>query len=194
VKYSFIIFFLTLSFISSAQNDICPLKVGETIPKITLQDFENKETDLAKLCQKPTVLIFFRGGWCGYCSRHLSAIQEAKEDIEKLGFQIVAITPDQVSRLPKTIKKTDLDYTLLSDSKADAIQKFGLAYTVEGAMQKKFDQYKISLKEWSGEKHNMLPVPAVYIINEGEVLFNYVNPNYSKRLETSTLISLLKTL
>jgi peroxiredoxin len=121
-------------------------------------------------------------------------VQEAKEEIQKLGYQIVAVTPDKVSSLSKTIQKTKLDYILLSDSKADAIQKFGLAYTVEGEMKKKFDKYKINLTDWSGENHNMLPVPAIYIINKGEVLFNYVNPNYSKRLETNTLLSLLKTI
>ena len=53
---------------------------------------------------------------------------------------------------------------------------------------------QINLEKRSGEDHNMLPVPAVYIINKGEVLFHYVNPNYKKRLQAETLISLLKTL
>ena len=194
MKALLISFFTMMSFLCSAQNDICPLKVGEVIPETVLKDLKNTNTDLAQLCQKPTVLIFFRGGWCGYCSKHLSAVQEAKEEIQKLGYQIVAVTPDKVSSLSKTIQKTKLDYILLSDSKADAIQKFGLAYTVEGEMKKKFDKYKINLTDWSGENHNMLPVPAIYIINKGEVLFNYVNPNYSKRLETNTLLSLLKTI
>lgn len=194
MKYCFTILFVALSFLSQAQEAVCPLKVGEKIPEITLQAIDGQGVNINELAQKPTVLIFVRGGWCGYCSKHLSAIQEAKKDIETLGYQIVTITPDKVSNLPKTISKTSLDYTLLSDSKAEAMQAFGLAYRVEGALKEKFDSYHIDLGEWSGESHAMLPVPAVYIINKGEVLFQYVNPNYTQRLKTETLISLLKSL
>lgn len=176
-----------LTFLCSAQNDICPLKVGEKIPTINLQNIESETFNLNEQCQKPTVLIFFRGGWCGHCSRHLSAIQEAKEDIEKLGYQIIAITPDAPSKLSKSISKADLEYRLLSDAKTEAIDAFGLSFKVEGKMANR-------VNEWNGSEINKLTVPAVYIVNEGEVLFNYVNPNYSKRLKAETLISLLKTL
>lgn len=194
MKFFLSFLLLFTSIFCDAQNDVCPLKVGEQIPNLELEDIDSKKVELSELCQKPTVLIFFRGGWCGYCSKHLSAIQEAKDEIEELGYQVVAITPDQASKLSKTVTKTKLDYILLSDASADAIQAFGLAYKVEGKMAEKFKKYKIDLTDWSGDSHNMLPVPAIYIVKEGEVLFNYVNPNYSQRLKAETLISLLKTL
>ena len=114
-----------------AQSEVCPLKIGETIPTIELKNIKNQAVNLNELCQKPTVLIFFRGGWCPYCRKHLSAIQEAREDIEKLGYQIIAITPDKVSKLSKTVNRKDLDYTLLSDAKVEAAKAFGLAFKVD---------------------------------------------------------------
>ncbi len=194
MKILLTIFLFTVGFFANAQNDVCPLKVGEKVPSLMLLNIEGEEVDLNVVTQKPTVLIFFRGGWCGYCSKHLSAIQEAKNDIEKLGYQIIAITPDQVSKLSETVDKTKLDYLLLSDASATAIDAFGLSYTVEGEMAAKFKKNKLDLAAWSGQEHNKLPVPAIYIIKEAQVLFNYVNPNYTKRLEAETLIALLKTL
>lgn len=179
---------------TNAQNDICPLKIGEQVPATLVKDIDNKTVNLNSVCQKPTVLIFFRGGWCPYCKKHLSAIQEAKEEIEKLGYQIIAITPDQISKLPKTIRKKDLEYTLLSDSKIEATKAFGLAFKVDDKTIRRYKKFNINLEKWSGEKHNNLPVPAVYIIKKGEVLFNYVNPNYKHRLKAETLIAVLKTL
>ena len=45
-------------------KDITPLKVGDLVPSATLATVEGKPFDLRKMTQgKPTVLIFYRGGW-----------------------------------------------------------------------------------------------------------------------------------
>jgi peroxiredoxin len=85
-----ILFTLVTLFVSSTifskdpMFDVCPLKVGEKVPEgITVTDDKGKAIVLDQfLKEKPTVLIFFRGGWCGYCSKHLADIQDAKKDIE----------------------------------------------------------------------------------------------------------------
>ncbi len=43
---------------------ICPLPIGSVIPQINLQTLDAKPFDLnAQLKTKPTILIYFRGGW-----------------------------------------------------------------------------------------------------------------------------------
>ena len=55
--------------------------------------------------------------------------------------------------------------------------------------------YKIDLTEYSGEKHGLLPVPSVFIVNKkGMILFEYVNPDYKVRLEAKTLMEQAKLL
>ena len=86
-------------------------------------------------------------------------------------------------------------YEIFSDSKAQLITAFGLGWEVDHTNYVKYrDQYGIDTEEWSGEEHHVLPVPAVYIINDGVVQFNYVNPNYSIRLKAETLLAILKSL
>jgi len=47
-----------------APNKICPLPIGSPVPAITLQTLDAEPFDLnARLKNKPTVLIYFRGGW-----------------------------------------------------------------------------------------------------------------------------------
>ena len=55
-------------------------------------------------------------------------------------------------------------------------------------------EYKLDLEKWSGEEHHSLPVPAIFIIKEGVVQFQYVNPNYNTRMKAKTLLAVLETL
>jgi peroxiredoxin len=97
-------------------EDICPLLIGESIPKATLQDSEGKQVELSKLLgNKPTVLVFYRGGWCPYCSVQLSGLVKIEKEILDLGYQMIAISPDDYRNLQTTESKESINYTLLSD-------------------------------------------------------------------------------
>jgi len=56
-------------------EDISPLLVGEKIPNGILIDQNGEEVNLNKVVkQKPTVLIFYRGGWCPYCNQQMASL------------------------------------------------------------------------------------------------------------------------
>jgi hypothetical protein len=49
---------------AGSPGEICPLLVGDTIPQMTLETVEGDSFDLnTAVKEKPTVLIFYRGGW-----------------------------------------------------------------------------------------------------------------------------------
>lgn len=177
--------------------DICPLKVGEELPIQTEIYTEKGEPIKLEnvLKNEPTVLVFYRGGWCPYCTRQLSGLQAVKLTIDSLGYQTVAVCPDDFTKLDSSLKESGASYQLYSDKKADLIQAFGLGWALDDELFNKYkNKYGLDLEEWSGEKHHVLPVPAVYIIVNNEVVFNYINPKYSTRLEPETLIALLSSI
>jgi peroxiredoxin len=46
-----------------------------------------------------------------------------------------------------------------------------------------------------GQNKGFLPVPSVFVVDKaGEILFEYINPNYKKRLNGDLLMAVLKTL
>lgn len=50
--------------VANAPDQICPLPVGSAVPAMQLQSLDGKPFDLtAALKTKPTILIYFRGGW-----------------------------------------------------------------------------------------------------------------------------------
>lgn len=197
-----LVVFIVLSIASTAQAqdeifDICPLKVGEMVPgHVKLYSADGDSTSLGfEVVNRKTILVFYRGGWCPYCIRHLSALHEIKDEIEDLGYDLIAITPDQFDSLGATEAKAEVDFTIYSDSKAEAIEAFGLGWRMNDELYKKFvEAYDLDITEWSGNNHRILPAPALYVIEDGMVIFQYVNPNYQVRIKPETLLAVLKTL
>lgn len=194
----FLSFFLSLQLSAQDQMyDICPLKIGEEIPKsinITNSDGESIEFNNV-LAEEKAIVVFYRGGWCPYCTRHLSALGQIKDEIDSLGYKLYGITLDQFDSIAVSQVKSQTEYEIFSDNKAELVTAFGIGWEVDDSNYIKYrDSYGIDVVEWSGEKHHILPVPAVYIIEDGVIQFSYVNPNYSIRLKPETLLAILRSL
>ena len=145
--------------------DICPIKNSEEIPKATIYTIDGKKENIKTFIgNKPSVIVFYRGGWCPYCTRHLSALGQVKDQIDSLGFELIGITPDNFSKLNVSIERADsIDFALLSDKDANAMKAFGIGWKVNDKLYKKYkDSYNMDTEWWSGSDHHILPVPAVF--------------------------------
>ena len=180
--------------IAASASETHPLTVGAPVPDAALRTVAGAPVSLADVVKgKKTVLVFYRGGWCPYCNLQMADLQARVGELEGMGYAVVAISPDTPEELRKSVEKNKLDYTLLSDSKADAIRKFGLAFRVEDALVAKYkDSYKIDLERSSGETHHILPVPAVFLIKDGRVAYAFSNPDYKVRLKGDALVAAAK--
>ena len=165
-------------------EDVSPLLAGEQIPILHLPKASGEMFDLNKsVSETPTILVFYRGGWCPYCSKQLAGLQEIEKDLTKMGYQIIAISTDSPDNLGKTMNKEKLSYSLLSDADLNAAKRFGIAYK----SPKNYDKF---LPETSGGKNvdKLLPVPSVFILNKkGSILFEYINPDITQRLSAPLL-------
>jgi len=178
--------------VTQAQTNPTPLKVGDSIPDVKLRTEDNREVRLRKLTsEKPAVLIFYRGGWCPYCNRHLQALAGIEEDLNKAGAQLIAISMDQPGKLKATPDRGQLRYRLLSDGDAAAAEAFGIAFKVDDALVKKYKEaYHIDLEAASGNNRHILPHPAVFIADtNGVIRFAHVNPDYKVRLEPDKILA-----
>ena len=177
-----------------AAQKVCPVLVGTVIPDVTLQEVNGNTLRLMdRISQKPTVLIFYRGGWCVYCNRQLGQLKEIEQEILDAGFQIIAVSPDRTAEVKKTYDQHELNYTLLSDSTASAATAFGIAFRVDQPTLDRLAGYNIDLNAASGHDHHILPVPSVFVLDKkGTILFEYVNPVYSTRLNPAVLLSAVK--
>ena len=187
-------FLLVGTLLARAETIPSALKVGDSIPDVTLRTVEEKEVSLRKLVSdKPAVLVFYRGGWCPFCNRHLQSLSSIEEDLTKEGVQLIAISMDQPSKLRETMLKDTLDYTLLSDSDANAVKAFGISYNVDNATLEKLKGHNVDLDAAAGNRHHILPHPAVFVINrKGVIRFAHVNPDFKVRLEPAKVLEAAK--
>lgn len=161
-------------------QDVSPLLVSEKIPAVSLFDPSGNTVDLtALLKEKPSILLFYRGGWCPYCTRQLADVATVQQDLEQMGYQVIAISPDRPEKFEATGKKASGSIRLLSDGNGELSRAMGIAFAAPA-------NYEKILKDNADPA--FLPVPAVFIVNEeGTILFEYINPDYKVRMPAALL-------
>jgi peroxiredoxin len=180
--------------VPTSADDVKPILIGQEVPAITLTTPEGRSVSLNTLLkEKPTLLVFYRGGWCPYCNLHLAELRKIEQPLKDMGFQIIAVSPDKPEELTKTGEKHALGYTLLSDSKAEGIKKMGLAFEVDLATRSKYKAYDIDLERSSGEDHHLLPVPAALLVDTNQIVtFSFISPNYKVRVDNDVIMAAAK--
>lgn len=171
--------------------EVTPVLTGTRIPDVAVRDIEGDSVRLRSLVnQKPTVLIFYRGGWCPYCNKHMAELQQVENQLVEMGYRIAAISPDRPELLKESLNEHDLSYSLFSDSPMTAAKAFGLAFRLDDETFNRYKNNGMDLTARSGYDHHLLPVPAVFLVDtEGMIRFQYVNPDYKVRVKSRVLLA-----
>lgn len=180
--------------IADKAENVTPLLNGTAAPNVTVRTADGSPVSLqALLMQKPTVLIFYRGGWCPYCSRQLAELKSIEQDLVNEGYQVLAVSPESPEKLQSQKLETEFAVTLISDESLDAIRGFGVGYYVPNDTRKLYkDRMDVNLTVDTTEQA-VLPAPAIFIIDEaGTVQFSYVNPDYTVRPSAALVLSAAK--
>lgn len=176
--------------VAASAKETKPLAAGDPIPDLPpMKASDGKTVDLTEVPAGETrVVVFFRGGWCPYCMTHLADVARIQPTLEKGGVPIFAISPDTPDRLATTVGERKLPYTLLSDSTAAAMRAFGVAFAVDEDTKAKYLGYGVDLADWNGTDAWVLPVPSVFVLREGKVVFAHAEPDYTKRLSGAEIL------
>lgn len=171
-------------------EDCSPLLIGEEFPLEDIKDINGKIVSLDDLTEdKKTIIVFYRGGWCPYCNDHLSALAQVEREILDLGYNIIAISPDDFQNISDVKDKHGFNYSLYSDIDANLMKKVGIAY------KSNFTSKVVMKIKTKGEVTELLPVPSIFIVNEnGTIIFEYIHIDYKTRISAELLIAVLKNL
>ncbi|MFT5838816.1 MAG: peroxiredoxin [Flavobacteriales bacterium] len=204
LKIGLTIFILTLTLhthaldrtqIADSAQNVTPLLIGQSAPNITLQTVDGDPVSLKALTmQKPTVLIFYRGGWCPYCNSQLTGLKEIENQLDELGYQILAISPETPAQLQEQKLQTKFTVKLLADPDLEAISGFGVGFYVPDKKRTTYkSKWDINLTSEQSSGKAVLPAPAVFILDtRGKVKFSYVNPDFKIRLSPELLYQAAK--
>ncbi len=184
---------LTLAISSFAQfTSAYPqgLKVGEIAPQLTGIDQNGKKINLKEILEKgEVVLVFYRGQWCPYCNKELSAINDELQTINTKGATVIAITPETAENINKTIEKTNVLFSIIQDDGLTIMKNYKVNFTVDEVTLTKYKNYGIDFEKVNGSNGSNLPIPATYIIDKnGKIKYVFFDPDYKKRASVKDII------
>ncbi|MBT7375900.1 MAG: redoxin domain-containing protein [Porticoccaceae bacterium] len=147
------------------------LEVGSAAPDFKLQSLNGDWISLSELQGNKVLIIFFRGHWCPFCVGHLQDIQTVLPALEKLGYQILAISPDDAGDMQKMADRMDRPYQFLSDIDLSATDLYGIRNDKD------------------------LPHPAMILLDQkGLVQWFYIGEDYKTRPSAAQLKQVLDRL
>jgi peroxiredoxin len=172
-----------------------PLSAGAKAPVAILDSLDGSRLDLAEVfAAKPTILVFYRGGWCPFCNRHLASLADAELAFRRLGYQIVAISPDPVPDLSTTATRQHLRYRLLSDRQLKVSAAYRVAYQIPAADEKDYRANGIDLPKIPGATDYWLTIPTAFIVGrDGTIKFVFFNSDPSIAIAPAELIAAAKS-
>ena len=167
--------FLLVSLCSIAQDELTGLKVGDVAPDFSLYNQNDNMFKLSKaLVNGPVVVFFYRGSWCPFCNKYMKNYQDSLYLIKAKGAMLVAIGPQGMGGVEKSIAKTGATFPLLIDSEKKVCAK-----------------YKTISKEdsFNGEAN---PIPALYVIGkDGKIKYVHFPDSFEQRASISEVLKYL---
>ena len=169
--------------------------IGDIAPDFSLTNAVKEQTSLYEYLEKgPVVLTWYRGGWCPYCNLTLQRLQQIMPDIQQLGGNLLALTPELPDQSLSTVEKHELNFEVLSDVGNKVARTYGLVFKLTNEVadiyQKSFD-----LHGYNGDESNELPLAATYVIDQNKVIqYAFLDAEYRHRAEPYEILEVLRTI
>lgn len=103
------------------------MKIDEKVPAFSLQDQHGELRSLAELTAAgPLVIFFYPLAGSGGCTKEACHFRDLAAEFAEAGATLVGISTDSVAKQLDFATKNRLDYPLLSDTKGEVADLFGV--------------------------------------------------------------------
>jgi peroxiredoxin len=173
------------------------LKPGATAPPFTLKNQHGEDVSSAALLKRgPLVVSFTRGSWCPYCSAEVRALNEAYDQFQQAGIELVVLSPQSLHRSQKQAMAEKLKFNLLVDTDNQVGKAFGVVYTFPEDLKNVYlKALKTDIQAINEADVWQLPIPARFIIDGSGVIRDAkADPDYRFRPEPEEVLDIAKRL
>ena len=166
---------------------------GEAMPTFILPDENGNLVTLTSLVTRgPVAVMFFRGHWCPYCRLNVRAVIQAKDRIERMGANIVAIMPETQQFTRQFKADSGAPFPVVTDLDNGYALSLNLAIWLGAEIQGLLSYQDMA--RFHGNDGWMLPIPAVFVVgHDGLVKARFVDPDFRKRMEIEDLLNALES-
>jgi peroxiredoxin len=169
-------------------------KPGEIMPDFVLPDEAGRLVCLSDLLDKgPAIISFNRGHWCPYCKLNVDALAKAAPDIENLGVQIVAISPETQAYGAALRDYAKAPFHVLTDIDGGYALELNLLFWVGDEKRNAMCAGGYDVAPYQGNETWMLPIPATFVVGQdGIVKARFIDPDYRHRVDIEDLLAALR--
>jgi peroxiredoxin len=172
------------------------VRAGDTAPDFSLPDQRGQLHSLAAgVASGPVVLVFFRGGWCPFCSLTLRALDRLVPQLKAAGASLLAISPQTQAASLSTAERNSLRFPLLSDADNAVARRYGLVWRLDADLQALYQRLGHDLPRVNATPTWELPVAAGYVVApDGRVTLAHVDPRVNRRMEPADALAAVREL
>jgi peroxiredoxin len=147
------------------------------------------------LARGPVLLLFFRGGWCPYCTLTLRAYEDIAPDIRNAGGAILALSPQKASRAAMVQESNCVSFPILVDCKNRVATDFGVLGQARPMTRQVFSKLGCNIPEENNAEDWMLPRASEFLIDtDGTIRMAHVSPVSYERTEPREALAALRGL
>jgi len=178
-----------LEFGMTSKKILKPLRKGEQVPNFSFeksnfrwQQFVNgvertTTINLLQLLNKPLIIAFYSAQWQTHSLNLLLQLNRLNKDIKTANANILIVSAEKEKALENIVWNNSLSLSFYYDTENVIAEKFGIFSDKDPVWDK-----------FSGIDTNV-PLLSTYVISsEGEILFDYVDWDFSKDIPVEALI------
>lgn len=102
------------------------LKVGDKAPEFTSLNEDGEEIKLSDYRGKNLVLFFYPKDDSPGCTKEACNLRDNYRSLQKMGFDVLGVSPDKPTKHKKFIDKYEFQYSLVADTEKEIINSYGL--------------------------------------------------------------------
>ena len=164
---------------------------GTRLPDGELLGVAGQPATLAEtLSGKPAVIVFYRGGWCPYCSIALRTYQaQLVPPLAERGISLIAISPQAPDGSLSTKEAKELTFTVLSDPGSQIAGQLGILTAPSDGARAAQLQLGLDLTQVNADGTTGLPMPTVVIADaDGVIRWIDVHRDYTTGTEPGQVL------
>jgi len=172
---------LYLYWYSSLPKATKSLKVGDNLPDFDLENTQGQSINSSNFKGKPSIFLFYRGNWCPLCTVQIKDLAKQYQQIEKLGAQVVLVSPQPHSSSESLAKKHDVNFNFMVDVNNNTAKQLGILH--ENGLPAGFQVLGY-------DSDTVLPTVIVTDAS-GKIIFYEQSDNYRLRPEPDVFLKVL---
>lgn len=101
------------------------MNIGDKLPEVLGTDQDGKTIRTADYAGRKFILYTYPKDNTSGCTAEACSLRDHKDELEKLGYEIVGVSKDSAASHKKFIEKHELNFPLIADTDTTLLQQLG---------------------------------------------------------------------